>query len=631
MALNEIEKKLYTKSEEKEKEILVEKPIAGEQKKTGWSDSGGEAADSGVTESVFSKIGISLKAVFWLLIAGVIVVSGISGFYIYQYFSVGREINFSVSGPSSVMLGQPFELAFNFDNNSKNILQDADFSILLPDGVSILGSDESKKIFSKKVSDIDPNSSIQEKVSMIITGQERSIKKINATFSYSTSLKTKFERKQEIEITAKESVIKLDLFAPEKILNGENFETKLHYANISDIDFSDIDLKFIFPNNFELKEVRPNDIKRTPDGNFNISSLRKGQEGDITFIGRAVGQEQSFFDLKAQISVSFSGQHYQINEKKISLNIASSPLSLVISLNNDFGYAAYPGDILRYKLAYINNTDVGLNDIVIKANLSGEMFDFSSLKTTGSFDSRANKLTWNASNMPQLRSLQPKESGAVEFEAAIKQDYPIKRLSDKNFILKINGEISSPTVPYYVASEKTIGIASLDIKIGGKAEIEPAIYFADYSLGVSNRGSLPPKVNKPINFTIHLVVKNYSNDIKDIEISSLLAPGVRFTGVKKSNIETSPIYNERTQGISWLIPKIYATKGIIGKPIEAIFQVEALPNITQVGQSLPILGQTVLEATDEFTGAPINAIADALDTKYLKDSSIDIKSTQVIQ
>jgi len=61
-----------------------------------------------------------------------------------------------------------------------------------------------------------------------------------------------------------------------------------------------------------------------------------------------------------------------------------------------------------------------------------------------------------------------------------------------------------------------------------------------------------------------------------------------------------PSYDERTQEVVWNIDKILATKGIISSPVEAIFQVEATPNVTQTGTNMPLLGQTTIRASDDF-------------------------------
>ncbi|MEK9154456.1 MAG: hypothetical protein AAB596_00045 [Patescibacteria group bacterium] len=641
MALEDLEKKLYNQKSPEESDLKKRAEISADLKTDkdksneslqdvkSWHDEKKE--NSSKMPNIFMKIGQIGKWLFWILLIVVLGLAALSGLYLYDYFSTDREVILSASAPSSVMVGVPFELMINFDNSSQDILKDADFSIFLPEGTAIIGQGADKRTFSKKIGDIEAGLGFQEKINLIALGSNEAVRNFNISFSYSSVLKSRFEKKRNVEVLAREPGIKLDLTTPEKVLNNEEFETKIRYENVSDINIEEANLKIILPPNFSIKEIKPADFFGKNLDNLAINGLKKSQSGEIYLKGKIIGPEQSFFEVKAQIEVGFSSNIYLISEKTASISIAPSPLSLAISLNESPNYVAYPNGILKYKLTYKNNTDVGLSDVVIKAKLSGEMFDFSSLKTTGSFDSRDSTLSWSAANVSQLRLLPTNEYGSVDLEIKTKPDYPIKRLNDKNFILKVDAEISSPTVPYYVAADKTIGLTNLETKIGGRIIIEPQVYFNDSSLGVSNKGVLPPKINQPINFTIHWIIKNYSTDVKDVSVKAYLQPGVRLTGIIKSNIETVPTYNERTQEINWLIPKIAATKGAIRIPAEAIFQIEALPNITQAGREMPLVGQTEIRAIDEFTNSELIYMAESLTTRSLKDSGFDFRNALVIQ
>lgn len=651
--LEDLEKKLYKKekSEKDQKEdflINLQKPaqVLSEEASEAAEKTPAKEADygsgwRGINEAnsknspwfnFFSKFsGLGVK-IFWLLIVVMAILTFVSGFYIYQYFSVSREIDFSLLSPENAMLGVPFDLTVNFSNNSKNVLSNATLSVFLPEGAMVLGSDLNKRVVAKEIGEIEANAGFNEKISIIIFGtpsQTAQIsKKFDASVSYTSALSARFEKSGSVQISIYESAIKLDLISPEKVLNDEEFEIIVNYSNISQIDFSNVRLNLIYPVGFKLKKSNP----EISDGVLDIGKLNKGQSNSVSISGAIIGPEQSFFDIKSQIEVFYSGQSYLINEKSASINIAGSPLSLKIGLESSGGQTfVFPGDVLRYGLFYQNNTDVGLQDAIIKATLNGEMFDFTSLKTIGAFNSKNNTLTWNAASVGELKLLPANAFGSVEFEIKIKDNYPIKKMSDKNFVLKINAEISSPTVPYFVAADKTIGLANLETKVAGRISAESQVYFYDFEAGIVNKGSLPPKVNFPINFTIHLIAKNYATDVKDVILKTYLAPGVKFVKLVKNNISEAPVYNERTQEIIWSIPKIVATKGIIGKPIEAVFQIEALPNITQIGREIPLLGEMTISATDEFTGAELISASPALTTRSLKDSGFDVKNGEVVQ
>ena len=129
-------------------------------------------------------------------------------------------------------------------------------------------------------------------------------------------------------------------------------------------------------------------------------------------------------------------------------------------------------------------------------------------------------------------------------------------------------------------------------------------------------------MNTPTNYTIHWVVKNYSTDIRDAEVRAFLQSGVRWTGKVKSNIAAVPSYNERTQEVVWPIGKIIATKGVIDKPLEAIFQIEATPSVDQTNRYMPLLSETAVTAFDEFINAELRGADAEISTLTIDDPTV---------
>jgi len=586
--------------EETEKEKIPSSP------KTGWPE---EAPETEKKTSGFSaKFSRISRRLFWILIAGIIILMAIGGFYLYQYFTA-RDIVFSLKAPANIMLGVPFDIEVNIQNNFTNPLKDIKLSMILPEGAAFAAESPEKRVLDRSFGDLDKNSSLQEKIPLIIFGNEQSLEKFEITASYfppTLGPKARFEQMKSVEVTIGEPGIKLDLIAPQKVLNNEDFEVEVQYQNISDIDFSGVELELNYPEFFTFKNAT---ASSSAGNNFwKIGDLAKNNgKGSLIIKGSVISTEKSFFEIKGSLKAEFFGQKYLISEKAAGLNIAQSPLALNITLNDQPSYLASLNSDLKYKINFRNNSDVGLNDVVIKAKLTGEMFDIQTLHSQGFFSSKDNTVIWNTANTPGLRLVAAGGEGFVEFEIETKEAYPIKRVSDKNFTLKVEAEISSPTVPYYVASEKTIGLADLKTKVGGKIVIDSFI----------DKGVLSPKVNIPANFTIRWAIINYSTDIKNIEVKGYLQSGVRWTGQTKTNVTSTLAYNERTQEITWLIDRIPATKGVVSKAVEAIFQIEATPNVTQINQPMPLLSETTMKGFDEFINLELTTSNRTLTTESM--------------
>lgn len=589
-----------------------------------WEEKLKPAVQVGNAGKIISKMSYFGSWIFWILIFVIVILIIAGSVYFYNYFSTSRGISLSLSVQKSVLAGVPFDIMINFSNGSKNILKETNLSLFLPEGAVILGVENDKRVFSKGIGDLNPGEDFQDNIKAVIFRDSQTVKNFNISISYSSALGVRFEKNEKLDVLIRESGIKIDLITPEKVLNNGEFDLEINYSNVSEFDFSNVKLDLDFPKGFFLKKSNPQIIGDI----LEIGNLSKGKSGGVIIVGAMSMPDQSFFEIKSKLESSYNGESVVVSEKSAIINITPSPLSLKI-VSEPSG-VVFPESFLKYNLVYANNTDIGLKDVIIKVKLIGEMFNFNSLKTNSSFDSRDNTIIWNAASSPELRLIDPGVSGIIEFEIQLKPNYPIKKINDKNFVLKIDAEISSPTVPYYVAAEKTIGLASSEIKIGGAVSIESSVYFRDPSSNIINQGSLPLKVNKPINFIIHWIIKNFATDIKNVVIKSYLPPGARFTGIVNSNINSMPIFNERTQEIIWQIDKIIATKGVINAPIEAVFQIEVVPNLTQIGSNISLVGEVLINALDEFTGFQIGNQFGSLTTQNLKDVGFDSNYGNVV-
>ena len=585
-----------------------------------WSESGdspGGVAAEEVTK-FFSRFSWMGRLIFWLFALASLAAIAFGVYYFYQY-SKSRDISLSLSAPGSALIGVPFNIDVSFANDSDQPVQAAKMSLTLPEDV-VSAENKDKRVISEDEGDISPGSGFKKSIPVIILGNQNSIERFPVSVSYfppALGPKARLEKTASIDVAVGGPAITLDISSPSKILNGENFQIKVSYGNVSDIQFPDAQIELTLPPSFNLKNANPG--ATTGNNIWQISNLDKGKSGVITIQGNVLAPEQSFFDIKSAVKIGDS----LINAKTASVNIAPSPLALNISINNQSDYISRAGDDLHYVVSYRNNSEASLNDVVIKAHLAGAMFDLNNLRSTGFFSSVDESITWNTANTPELRILAPGAQGTVDFFTRAKQSYPIRRLSDKNFTLKVNAEISSPTVPYYVSADKTVAIASLETKVSGQTVIQSQAFYNDPTNQIKTSGPFPPKVNTPTTFAVLWTIVNYSTDVSNIEIKTTLPSGVRFTSIAKSNINSVPVYNDRTGGISWSIDKIAATKGALGKPVQTAFQIEATPNTNQAGQVMPLLNEAQLTATDNFTSTTLTSSAPALTTQLANDTSVN--------
>ena len=65
----------------------------------------------------------------------------------------------------------------------------------------------------------------------------------------------------------------------------------------------------------------------------------------------------------------------------------------------------------------------------------------------------------------------------------------------------------------------------------------------------------------------------------------------------------------------------------MAEPIEAVFQVEVVPSITQVGGNIPLVSGAKITAVDAFTNLELDSTAAQLDSSVPFDTTISGQRT----
>ncbi len=621
MSIEDTEEKLYKGDPEIERRTkhssVFESKQQPETSQAKWDE---EVAPSDEEMHLPEWFGGLKKTVVVTAVIGGIVLLGAGGYFLYRYFSV-QGVGLEITAPNETLVGMPFDFVVRYTNNSGATLKNAKLSVSLPNEFIFVGEDESKRTSIKDVHDIGVGSVGEETFKVMAVSGSRSAKSLDVSLEYGSSFGSRYNRTARGDVFIGDSAANLDIQAADKVLSGEDFEVHVSYKNVSDKILSDLELQLEYPADFTFKtaSLKPDTVS---NNTWQLGDLNPGSSNEFVIRGHILAPAGSFFDMKAKLVASVGGLHYTVSEQSKTVAISSSPLALAIALNDRTDYITKTNDHLTYVLSYRNNTDTALRDVIVTAHLTGALFDLASVHAEGTFNSVSNTLSWNASNVPGLKLIAPGGSGSIRFDVSTLMNYPIHRLSDKNYTIKVNGTIESPTVPVNVALDATRGVATLETKVAGNVEIAALGLFRDAPSGILNQGTMPPKANQPTQFTVHWQVTNYATDVEDVEIRTALAPGVRATGVITSNIDQKPVYNERTQELVWLIPKLQATRGVIGQKPEAVIQIEATPPITLIGGAMPLTGATSIQAKDSFTGVTLQNSAREVATNKLNDSTV---------
>ena len=415
---------------------------------------------------------------FWVILI-LIGISLISGAYIFSLLQ-SRGLDLEIEAPEEVLIGVPFDVRVNFGNDSGSVLEEARLTLVLPEGAAFWGSDPGKNLDNRSLGNIGEGSLIQQDYKVIIfSDKEESVKNFSAVLNYSSAAlgNARFEKKEEKNISVGGSGIAVDLSTPDAINSGEEFELKVSYKNNSDFDFTDLELKLDYPASFYFGSAS---LKPDSENNlWKLGDLRKGSAGEFTIKGSLIGGQGDKLEFKQELSTRQAGQRYLIGQGTASITIESTPINLSVALNGVSDYIAKPAENLNYTISYVNGTEFALRNLAVRAQLIGEMFDFSSLQTNGFFRASDNLIVWDANNNPALALVPPGSAGIVTFSVKTKSAYPVRRFGDKNFILKINAEIESLNVPPDLKVSRLFNKTRLESKVAGNLEVQAKAYFRD--------------------------------------------------------------------------------------------------------------------------------------------------------
>ena len=543
-----------------------------------------------VFKKIFSKVLVFF--LFFLFFLSV-------GFVVYQTYFKADKVEISVQNPTIVLAGEEFKIETKVTNYSPFLLKNASLRLVLPEN-SRTSNFKKEKFITKFLGDISKKSEIKTDFSLRIFGPPHKIQVLKLVLSWEKpGFKINFKKEREVKIEISEPIVELDFFTPKEVLPENEFSFSLKYQNNSSKYLKNLAIRFSFPENFQIIETFPE-----LNGNlFLVKEISPFGINKINFKAKISSfvSERKTIPLVADVSFLRENESILIEKKEGGVNLIPPPLGLTIIPSFDKEKPLKLGQTLRFKIYYQNNTQIALKNLVVKTKVDSKLFDYKTLKTDGEFDLRKKEITWLSALRESLETLSPGQQDFVEFEISLKKEFVPRSENDFNKTIEIESEISTLTVPYYLQAKKLISRSKMSFKLQTKIELICKALFYDAPSEILNQGLFPPKVGKTTNFTVHWEVKNYFNDLENVEVRTFLPENITYTGVFKTNTSFEPVYNERTKELVWRLDKVEKGSGITKEKPYLIFQVALVPSPTQKGKFVNLEDEVTFSAIDSFT------------------------------
>lgn len=635
MSLEDLNKEIYNSNSSvinnRQKEADNYNPFDNSTDKSPFKDEKyWKTPDKGMSKKqkivVFSVLGILLAV--GLTILGVI-------YYKNYQKNAFHEDRVSVvfNGPKEADSTSAVKYTIHYKNNNKVTLKNAELLLTYSENFQPLDNVNLKYLNSTAskffIGDIKPGKEGDLELNGVFFAPKDFPVYLRGVLSYipsNSATGEKIELKNQLAVNISSSPVLLDLNGPQQVVDGDIVEYVIDYKNLDIRTMKDLQLKVSFPAGFEPKSFLPQPSER--NNVWYVGLLEPNQTGKISIRGIMQGSSGEEKVIKVAIGRSAANNQFAIfNQREKSAKVVTPMLSIVQELEEPKTNFAKAGDLLKFVVKYKNNGNITLRDSVITAQINSKVLDYTKLKTEGgSFDSSNGIITWKASDIPKLASLEPQAGGEIRFSVPIKNIIPIENGESKNYVVTSQAKIDSPDIPTPVGENKVVGSNRLEIKVATKMLFDVKGFYNDSN--IKNIGPMPMVVGKPTTYTLYWSIANISNDVTEAKIVSSLPSGVRWTGKifpSDSKIE----YNERTNSLIWDIGNISAGTGVLTPKKEVAFQILVTPQPNQAGSILNLLNKSTLTAKDSFTGEDISISVGIKDTQLKEDTSINSSAYMV--
>jgi len=561
---------------------------------------------------------------FWGGVIIVILVI-ILGYFLWGILTSGGII-FSLLGPDNVKSGEIGEFHLEYANNSRATIEDVSIKINLPEGI-ISRENPLKKTIVFDLGEIPSKVSGDKMIDLMITGEPKTAKNIEAIFNYRPKgLSSSFSKKDIKTVLLSGSSFNLEINVPKQIFIDQFFPFEINWANLTQQTFENIELRAEWPTGFSFENANPDVTKEEGSNNkWVMGVVGASGQGKINVGGAISGQDGETKRIVLTLGLAQNNSFLPLAKTEGFLNLISNPLKISAFVNGDTNYNADLGEKLDFTINYENNYSSSLRDLKITTQLNGDVFDFSTLKAPkGLFSTRLQTITWTGAGVKELYVLNPGEKGTLNFSVTLKKDWPMQSLAQKNIILEAKITIESASVPEELGYQGLPRAQALDtIKLNTNCALDTQSYFRDAPAQIVNTGRLPLKVGEPTDFTIHWKINNTYNAVNNVTVMTTLPSWVEWTNQIAGNYgDDTPVYDVNTRQITWTLATVPVGSGTVLKPYELIFQIKVTPLSSQANQAVELTDETTFRATDTFTLKNISLTYPAVSSERLTDKTV---------
>lgn len=586
-------------------------------------DSSGSFSNRG---KFFMKTSIFKKFFFFSLSFFILTVLYASYVFFAGSNTVSNEnIDISILGNNFTPGGEDLSLVVGITNKNSSALDLVDLIVEYPKSSSegVIGAGGGTERFRQSLGTIPAGAVRNENIKIVLFGEQGSVRPINISLEYRVEGSNGiFVKKKSYEVTISSTPLDLSLNAPVAVSPNQDITLAAKVTLNATRSASKILLKINYPIGFQFTSANP--APSLGNNIWSLGDLPPGAERNISVTGKMIdvfdGEEKTFHISsgsqsagdKSMIDVVFNSLAHTVQIKKPFIEA-----KLFINGTYQRQYFANTKSPIQAEIRWINNLDTKVNDLEIRAKISGNAVDRRTINAEqGFFNSATDTITWDRNSKNGFNEVNPGDSGSVSFSVS-----PLSLFSSTSGILSdpsinINVSISGKQlVSGYATADLNNSDSAVVRIISDVGFVTKALY---YSGPFKNTGPIPPRAEKETSYTITWSISNTANNISKAVVHSSIPSWVKFAGTISPASEDLT-YNPSTKEIVWNVGRIGRGTGITEAPRTVSFQVIFTPSLSQVRTIPVILNESVLTGHDDFANVDVRASKTSLRTELDSD------------
>jgi hypothetical protein len=499
---------------------------------------------------------------------------------------VSNNVLLLIKGPEELISGNETEYTVVIRNGENADLINVSLEMFYPSG------------FTFKIATPEPNSNTGNRfeLPMVKEGKDGEVvirgkltggtgeeKQIRAKLHYRLSnFNSEFSVEQSLKTAILPPNLTMDINGPVDVVNGQDTTYSVTFTNVTNQDYDNLALTISHPEGFVFSSSSPSPSK---DNNYwKLPKLNSGSSATIDITGSFTGDVSEPKLVKAELGEIINNNFAPQLTSTATFRIIPSSLAITLTADGEDDLVNL-GETINYRINYVNQGRIGLNNLTITVNLEGPSLDLSRLQAENAIVS-GRTLTWKAATVPGLNVLSPNESGELTFSIPVTQNLTsnLKNQSIKAATLITADEMSKPTK----AADVVLKLSSqMNLTVNGE-------YVS---------GAAPMQVGKSTTFAMTYLLSNSSNDVSNTKVvAALPLPPQAWKNVVIPEAEKNRLsYDSNSGKITWNIGDLPAFSGKFSQVYKVTFHLEVSPTEVDRNKQMDLLSNIQATGTDSFT------------------------------